>query len=208
MRLTRRAFSSLINYFRNSLHIVDLSLQNLSGLIPESWLPFFEALAQNKTLRALNISNNHIFEDQWQAVNKMFNPYTVFKRLHAKWVKMGPGQKWPPNPLDTVTEPQQLEDFFKRRVVKNQIPSTIVPLPVPEFVEKECEIEERMETRHLTSLEVQERSKQRHVEEVYKLMVKSLKESFALSFMKKDRKKLKVKKPDEDSEDEKKPTLK
>lgn len=60
----------------------------------------------------------------------------------------------------------------------------------------------------MSKSEVEERAEQRHIDQVYNLMVKSLKEAFALSFMKKDRKKLKVKKPDEDSEDEKKPKAK
>lgn len=95
LTISKLAFASFTAYFRNNLYLEELSLQNLSGLAPESWLPFFEALAQNKRLRSLFLQNNNLFEDERKAVRNLFNPYNVFKRLHAKWIKMGPGQKWP-----------------------------------------------------------------------------------------------------------------
>lgn len=33
-------------------------------------------------------------------MHRLTNPYTVFKQMYDKFIKAGPGARWPPNPLD------------------------------------------------------------------------------------------------------------
>jgi hypothetical protein len=65
------AFQKFIAYFKEDFYLKTLNLKALKGLHCRHWLPFFEALAHNKSLRNLVLSENSFVEDQREAQTKL-----------------------------------------------------------------------------------------------------------------------------------------
>lgn len=101
---TDKAFSSFCRFFSEDMCLESLDISYTTGIKPISFLPFFEALSQNKKLRTLNLAYCNFIEDQDVAMAKQTNQATLYRKLlrmqEVAALKNKPGQK--PITIDDV----------------------------------------------------------------------------------------------------------
>ena len=140
---TERTFGLFTKYFSLNPCLQHLDISYASGIRPPHYVKFMEVLSQNKNLHSLDISWNNFIEDQPAAFKKLQDPYKLFKAMYEKWIKMGPGARWPgkPDPKSTGAPPKT-----QRKQAKPTPKGGRIQVQIPEFelYDKTNEIPDRM----------------------------------------------------------------